>query len=195
MTAADPMNPLTGEALDRARAAIEYRTIDKSGWITGPWTSEPDKRQWRDPDTGLPCLIVRGPVGALCGYVGVHPDHPFHGLGYYHSDWDEDAPPLTPAQVAINDLDVHGGLTFAKGCGHSEDPSRGICHIPAPGEPDNVWWFGFDCSHCDDLAPGMNDYGFGRRGVYRDIAYVTEQVTSLAGQIALRRGQAIAGGK
>lgn len=50
---------------------IEYRTADKSQWGEGPWTAEPDKRQWRDEATGLPCLIVRGPHGAFCGYVGV----------------------------------------------------------------------------------------------------------------------------
>lgn len=51
---------------------IEYRgVVDKSGWARGVWDSEPDKIQWQDAETGLPCLIVRGPVGALCGYVGV----------------------------------------------------------------------------------------------------------------------------
>ena len=31
----------------------------------------------------------------------------------------------------------------------------GICHIPDQGEPDDVWWLGFDCLHGGDLAPGM----------------------------------------
>lgn len=44
----------------------EYRTIDKSD---GEWKDEPDKIQWQDEATGFPCLIVRGPSGALCGYV------------------------------------------------------------------------------------------------------------------------------
>lgn len=48
---------------------IEYRTDDKSGWQPGPWMNEPDKKQWQDPETGLPCLIVRRPrrgVVRLC---------------------------------------------------------------------------------------------------------------------------------
>jgi hypothetical protein len=49
--------------------------------------------------------------------------------------------------------DVHGGLTYADACGHSDHPSRGICHIPAPGEPDGLWWFGFDCAHSGDWSP------------------------------------------
>lgn len=62
---------------------IEYRNvIDKSQWGDGPWQSEPDKIQWQDEATGLPCLIVRGPVGALCGYVGVPKTHPAYGLHY-----------------------------------------------------------------------------------------------------------------
>lgn len=61
---------------------IEYRTQDKSDWPRGPWDNEPDKIQWQDEVTGLPCLIVRGPVGALCGYVGVPKSHPAYGLSY-----------------------------------------------------------------------------------------------------------------
>jgi hypothetical protein len=58
----------------------EYRTIDKTLWPRGEWDDEPDKMQWQDEATGLPCLIVRGPVGALCGYVGVPEGHPCFGL-------------------------------------------------------------------------------------------------------------------
>src|SRR5258708_7790184 len=79
---------------------IEYRNvIDKSEWGPGQWLDEPDKIQWQDEATGLPCLVVRGPVGALCGYVGVAPNHSLHGKGYDDCD-----------------VDVHGGLTFAHGC-------------------------------------------------------------------------------
>ena len=165
--------------------SIEYRTVDKSEWGPGPWQDEPDKMQWADPATGLPCLIVRGPVGALCGYVGVAPDHPAHGKNYDHWSYGADGEPsaLEPIEEAINGLQAHGGLTFAGACGHGDDPARGICHIPGDGEPDTVWWFGFDCAHCGDLSPDM-----GRRrrdeGVYRDLAYVRDQVAALAAQLA-----------
>ena len=62
---------------------IEYfETQDKGDWGDGPWQGEPDKRQWQDKVTRLPCLMVRGPSGSWCGYVGVPPGHPAHGLHY-----------------------------------------------------------------------------------------------------------------
>jgi hypothetical protein len=42
---------------------IEYRTIDKSQWGPGPWQDEPDKKQWQDEATGLPCLEGFAPFG------------------------------------------------------------------------------------------------------------------------------------
>ncbi len=116
-----------------------YTTQDKSDWGDGPWQSEPDKAVWVDEATGLDCMIVRNRRGALCGYVGVGPDHPTHGKDYHE----------------CRDVRVHGGLTFAGGCAESGDPSKFVCHIPQPGRPDKVWWFGFDCAHAYDESPGM----------------------------------------
>jgi hypothetical protein len=168
---------------------IEYRTIDKSSWPSrGAWDAEPDKKQWRDAATGLPCLAVRHPSsGHWCGYVGVSKAHPAHGANYDTTHYaDEDGPDTrTPAHLALNDVAVHGGLTFASACRHGDDPSRGVCHIPAAGEPDDVWWFGFDCAHCDDLSPGQKLYGdFPSDDVYRDLAYVEGQCADLARQLA-----------
>lgn len=123
----------------------EYRTLDKAKWGTGPWQDEPDKRQWQDEVTKLPCLLVRGPHGALCGYVGVPKGHPLHGIDYGQSA------PL-PAEIVRSLLEkddcahlysdemeagavevqsiirVHGGVTFANGCGHGDNEAQGICH-------------------------------------------------------------------
>lgn len=77
----------------------------RESWGPGPWDDEPDKEVWSDPDTGLPCAVVRNPVGAWCGYVGVPPGHIDHGAGY------DDVP----------DVDVHCGLTFA---GTREGPNK-----------------------------------------------------------------------
>lgn len=58
----------------------EYHSVpreEKLLWGNGAWVDEPDKAQWRDEATGLPCLLVRNQLGALCGYVGVYPDHPY----------------------------------------------------------------------------------------------------------------------
>lgn len=57
--------------------------IDKKEWGPGPWQSEPDKVEWRDEKTGLPCLAVRhSEHGNWCGYVGVHKGHYAHGKGF-----------------------------------------------------------------------------------------------------------------
>ncbi len=142
----------------------------------GPWSDEPDKGQWVDKTTGLDCLIVRNRMGALCGYVGVGPAHPWHGKGY--------------DDVSAS---VHGGLTFADRCqphGESEDeqPGEGICHLAQLGSgEENVWWLGFDCSHCYDLSPATLKYDPGfrtGRDVYRDWDYVTAECASLAEQCA-----------
>lgn len=195
---------------------IEYHCVDKSNWDEGAWQQEPDKKQWRDKATDLPCLIVRGPSGGLCGYVGVSPSHPLHGKDY----------------DAV-DVDVHGGLTFANGCATIDEAAwkrakerfakaevealrfpngdsaefrremrlviesfeawaeyqrgRTICHIADPGEPNHVWWFGFDCAHSGDYTPKYARFTRSYRDdsdVYRTIEYVTEQVTALAAQLA-----------
>jgi hypothetical protein len=147
-------------------------------WGEGPWQHEPDKAQWIDPATGLDCLIVRNFGGALCGYVAVPAGHPLHGKEY-------DAAPDEAHHAA------HGGLTFSNGCDHSKDPARGICHIPAPGRSDDVWWLGFDCSHHTDLSPGQAAR-YARRGMsglfdqgeYRDFDYVQQRCAKLAAALA-----------
>lgn len=55
--------------------------IDRTGWPSGPWDDEPDRVEWRDEATGLPCLALRNDMfGSWCGYVAVPPGHPVHGL-------------------------------------------------------------------------------------------------------------------
>lgn len=175
----------------------EWRTEDKTDWPRGEWDGEPDKIQWPDEATGLPCLIVRNRSGALCGYVGVADGHPAYGIEY------------DDVKVSTEDgyPDVHGGLTFASFCAETKDESRYICHVPGPGEPHKVWWLGFDCHHAGDYAPGSDaryrqivseaqwrDHnaalglgaptGWGTTIEYRNVAYVREQCTALAKQLA-----------
>lgn len=249
----------------------EWRWLDKSAWGSGEWTSEPDKKQWADAATGLPCLIVRGPFGALCGYVGVPQDHPAFGLHYdgvtkedvdarskaFREDtrkwadagnpplqeWLEKRDPLPVAKVvagigdSIANIEVHGGLTFAgKGASLSKEDwlsvkallpkrqaeaarypigdaarwlrewavalddysawreqmtARTICHAPSEGDTE-IWWFGFDCSHAGDVAPGIDSdlkslgmpTGWGDVNRYRNFAYVEREVVSLANQLS-----------
>ncbi len=139
-----------------------------------PWDTEPDKAHWIDPATGLDCLIVRGPAGALCGYVGLPPGHPFHGTHYRDLD----------------DVEVHGGLTFSDACDPDGSEAEGICHTPQPGRPDDVWWLGFDCAHYSDCTPGSRllhailggDVTL-PIGVYRTYDYVHAEVARLAAQL------------
>mgnify|MGYP001568655352 CR=1 FL=1 len=156
---------------------LTYTTKDKSAWGPGPWQEEPDKIQWTDAGTGLPCLIVRSRhLGNLCGYVGVAEGHPAFGrdydeLGYYP--------------------EVHGGLTYAAFCQEGDDAET-ICHVPEPGQPDRVWWLGFDCAHGGDLSPGMEarerEYGLPSfrepYARYCDVGYVKAECRSLARQLA-----------
>jgi len=108
---------------------IEYRdVIDKSDWARGPWDNEPDKIQWQDPATRLPCLIVRGPIGALCGYVGVYEWHPLFGVGYSECPKGEACSERKPDgdyqycdHRPESALTVHGGLSFADRC-HKVSP-------------------------------------------------------------------------
>ena len=125
----------------------------------GPWSNEPNRLEFETE--GFPCLMRRNDMGAWCGYVAVPPGHPYHG-----KRWDD------------VDLDVHGGITYADACTADGE----ICHVPKPGEPDDVWWFGFDCAHCDDLCPGMFKYGL-IIGKYRDVDYVKNQCIELAAQL------------
>ena len=71
---------------------IEYKYVDKTEYeIRGSWDNEPDKIQWEDEETKLPCLIVRGPLGALCGYVGVDESHPLFEKDYSDLyDWEKE---------------------------------------------------------------------------------------------------------
>jgi len=143
--------------------AQQWSFFDKSSWAVGPWQSEPDKAQWTDEGSGLPCLIVRAKgSGSLCGYVGISSTHPFFGKCY--SDLD---------------LDVHGGLTFASKC-MEDNKEQGVCHIVEMGEDDDVWWFGFDCAHAGDYVP---QYGLDDISNYRDWAYLRAQCAQLAEQL------------
>lgn len=132
----------------------------REGCGPGPWDDEPDRIEFRVE--GLPCLMVRNPMGAWCGYVAVPPGHPEHGVHYDDSRFEGL---------------VHGGLTFS---GFSTDY---ITFTPEHGEYTEVWWFGFDCSHYTDLSPTM---GFILPGViYRDVAYVQGEIQRLANALVM----------
>lgn len=150
---------------------------ERAQWPAGEWDKEPDLVEWRDEATGYPCLVVRGPMGALCGYVGVPAGHPAHGKDYDSVE-----------------VSAHGGLTYGASC------AGNICHVPQPGEEDHVWWLGFDCAHAFDVAPRLLEIhtrleaklrkeqpqlfeGYVRRDTYKPLAYVQNECTELAAQL------------
>lgn len=71
------------------------------------------------------------------------------------------------------DAEVHGGLTYA---GTDLEPET------------KLWWLGFDCAHSGDVVPGIRGFdsedGY---STYKDEAYVFNELTSLAKQLARPR--------
>lgn len=138
--------------------------------------------------------VWRHPTGHLCGYLGVPKGHPWYELHY-------------------DDIqaDVHGGLTFAGGeyirltpseewlnrfCSMSRMPTTEELDAlnalpiwttvtrdtPFPHETGlSLWWVGFDCAHEGDFIPGAHT---SLTGVYRDEAFVREELDKLATQAA-----------
>jgi hypothetical protein len=162
--------------------------LDRSTWAKGPWDSEPDHVEFRTK-AGYHGMANRNAMGNWCGYVAVEPGHPLHGMDMGEI-WE------------AAELNVHGGVTYAEAC------QGEICHVPPPGEPDNVWWIGFDCGHACDVSPymqGIHDraiaagefrYDIGAmadklgltedhpmREKYRDLAYVQAEIEDLAAQL------------
>lgn len=162
----------------------EWTNIDKTEWERGEWDGEPDKVQWPDEATGLPCIAKRHPTsGHWCGYVGVPEGHSAFGKGFedvtVKDDEGADAYP-----------DVHGGLTYADRCDNRENEAEGVCHVPDPGEPE-MWWLGFDCAHSGDVSPGnirrYAEMGLGRLThyeSYKRLGYVKQECAKLASQLA-----------
>lgn len=152
-----------------------YTFPERRPTIPGPWDTEPDKAQWIDEATDLDCLIVRNWMGNLCGYAGVLPGHPWHGV---------------PFGKVEPSPDVHGWLTYSDFCMEGAEDGPDVCHVPAPGRPAKVWWLGFDCGHFMDVIPRFIEQGYpemsdvlGYTPKYRTFEYVQAEVTKLAAQV------------
>lgn len=163
------------ERFGKVAAVMVETWIEKDNWGDGPWQTEPDRVLWRH--NGIVCLALRHVRwGNWCAYVGVGPDHPYHR----HSESD--------VPEAVQEA-AHGGLTFAGECMDDDRPMRErVCHVPEPGEADELWWFGFDCAHGFDLAPGMvafeREHGFPEPPsgykTYKPLPWVKERITEMA---------------
>lgn len=128
------------------------------------WTKE---KEWQS--SGLTCVVVATSMGHRCGYVGVPKEHPAHGF-----DYDIDT---------LNDIHVHGGLTFASAVDKGYPCAN----------PDGLWFFGYDCAHIGDkrdpslLSDEMRQaysYGFEEPGsTIKDLNYCINECESLARQL------------
>lgn len=80
-------------------------------------------------------------------------------------------------------LERQGGMAFEEWV-EDQRPHR-VCHIPPPGQPEEVWWFGFDCAHLGDHSPGVNgSFPSPADDEYRSLFYVERRVAELACQLA-----------
>ena len=109
-----------------------------------------------------------------------------HGVGYrkvFDDGWKEQP---TNIGALIDDLQVHGGLTFA---GHIDEEKGPRDMSPELGniDPKGLWWFGFDAAHAFDMTmmsyPGNAMMSI-RQTIYRDVDYMIGECTELAGQLA-----------
>lgn len=154
----------------------------------GPWDDEPETFDFTDDVTGYPIALRRNTWGAWCGYIGVPNDHALFGKGY-----DTEIP-----GAEIDDatkIDQVGVITVFCHAGLGGNPRVDIlvrCHGGLtyadkgwwPDETRAAWWFGFDCSHSDDLCPAKDmQHSFGP-GIYRDIEYVKECCRTAAADLS-----------
>jgi len=107
------------------------------------------------------CLLIHG--SHRCGYVGLPPEHPWHGLDY--------------SSDTLYHIEVHGGLTYA-------GSSPGY-----PAEHDGLWWLGFDCAHSGDgiIAGGRGALEYKHGNPIRTEEYVVAECELLA--LQLRAGR------
>lgn len=208
----------------------EWSARDKTEWERGPWDHEPDKRQWVDAESNLDCLMVRNHGGAWCGYVGVPPKHPMYQQDYEKPNvevhggltfadfchepsreeydrrlanipqWEAEAKrfPIGDSARALAHIRTYEH-DYEGWCAYYTRTH--ICHVPLPGRPAKVWWFGFDCAHAGDKMdmawrammekhdpawPKMPRM-YRHEDVYRDVPYVEQEVAQLARQLAARK--------
>lgn len=171
----------------------DYTTMNKFFWGEGPWQGEPDKIQWEDEATGLPCLAVRGTHhGAWCGYVGVAEGHPWYAIGF------KDPIPGQTGTVESR-IATHGKIGYSARCAEGPENSS-ISHVPGDGDPIEVWWFGFGCILKDDLSPIEKAFALEHganldelnRQTYRTLDFVKERCAELAQQLAIVKRQGAA---
>lgn len=115
----------------------EYWDRDEKLRLLGPgiWMDEPDEVEWDSEEWRMPCLVLRAPeLGVLCGYVGVAPAHPWHGLHWGQLDRLDE---LSGHRISWSAPRDHLRVTRT-------DPT--VAHH---------WYLGFHTAHAFDLQPAI----------------------------------------
>jgi hypothetical protein len=134
------------------------RVDDRSQWTRrhGPWSLEGDvyARVYRY----YPLVLLRGPSGAWCGYVGIPAGHPWHGAD----------------EAALGHVAVHGGVTYSRS---ADEGIETLAEIADELRRPVTWFVGFDCNHFGDqnLLRGSRI-----RGAYRNVHYAAWEAIELA---------------
>lgn len=117
------------------------------------WDSEPDRVEFIH--CGLRCLILRGPMGSLNGYVELPESSSAWGMDHM---WE-------------NPFEVHGGITF----------SGTLDQIM---QEETYYAVGFDTAHAWDVIPKLNGrWPIEDNSTYKNLEFVTNETKSLAEQI------------
>ena len=145
----------------------------KEHWTPeGPWMDEADKHHalWRDEHTGLLCFACRNWMGVWCGYVVLEKHSPL---------WKEHN--MSPS---VCSLKVHGGVNY---CNYISIPEELLSTVEtfedtSLPEEERLWGLGFDCSHWGDGIPLSL---IKRKGTYRNLEYISNEIRRLARQVYL----------
>lgn len=122
-------------------------------------------KQWKTDEGYDAVIIAASPTYPhYCGYVAVPEDHPAYGRESY-AFLDEDKTKYTEEYLKImeqiNELRVHGGLTYAEeGMRQGKDVKY---PYPIPTEYKS-YWFGFDAAHAGDAV----DWELGKQLITTD---------------------------
>ena len=112
-------------------------------------------------------LIRINALNVLCGYVKLPENHPYIGLDLYEGEYNKNP---------LNELRVHGGVTFADCIGDGYATGFGCAHV-------GDYAIGFDCAHAGDYVPRLIDFASFADDVWRDEAFVINELKRLVEQL------------
>lgn len=87
--------------MNTERVYPPFKKVDRTGWSTGEWSSEPDRVEWRMMDRY--CCVNRTRQGHWCGYIGLPEGHKCYGN--------------EGVRYALG-TEVHGGITISSKLNH-----------------------------------------------------------------------------